>query len=630
MLDGVSKPKQIAKRCIELGYESAALTDHGGISGAVQFTSALKDAGIKPILGSELYICGGDPKIKNKDENWELTHLPVLAKNLQGWNSLIKITSFAHHKDHFYRKPRIDLATLAELGGGNLIAFSGHPGSDLANAMFINPSEAYNHTDYDYVKKYLVHPDWARRIRAKAGEYIDYFGKENFFLEIQVLDPANNPAAVIAALALRWLSQKTGIPRVGTADSHYPHKEDADDQRILLCSAMKKTLKAMYKSIEQGGPFRTNFYADCYHIPSLEEMQAWNDEEELVNACIIADMCESYDIRHAPVLPTYPCPNGISADTYLQALCRRGWHAKVYERVEESKYQEYEDRARRELNVIREAGLASYFLIVQDYCNWARRQGMIVGPGRGSGAGCLVSYLIGITNVDPIEYGLLFERFYNAGRNAPGHISLPDIDCDFPVARRKQITAYLKRKYGPDKVANIATFNSMKGRGALTDVLRAHDVSFDEVKRITANIPEESRITEELQAMTDKGEEPSIIRYALETDPDSFRDWCVLNDDGTCDGVLGPYFAQAMRLEGTKRNISMHAAGVVLASTPLAELCPLVYDDGIDGYIAGMEYPDLEAMGQVKLDILGVASLDKIGGVQKLLRYGYIEEDDAA
>jgi DNA polymerase-3 subunit alpha len=391
--------------------------------------------------------------------------------------------------------------------------------------MFTDTKAAYAETDYDTVKEEYVRKDWESAICREAGKYIERFGKDNFFLEIQVLDPENCPAGLIAARALRYVSKKHGIQRMASADSHYPTKEDAPDQRVLLCAALKTTLKSMDKKIKSGEEtyFKSNFMKNCYHIPSLEEMQVWNDEEELANAVRISEMCEDYDIRHAPILPNFPCPNGENPNRYLRTLCQGGWSSKIYGRVEEDKWPEYQERVRKELKVIDEAGLASYFLIVQDYCNWARSVGMIVGPGRGSGAGCLVSYLIGITAVDPIKHGLIFERFYNAGRNAPGHISLPDIDCDFPVNRRKEIVAYLKNKYGSEKVANIATFNSMKGRGALS------------------------------------------------------------------------------------------------------EMCPLVYDEDIDGYIAGMEYPDLESMGQVKLDILGVAALDRIGGVRNLLRYGYVE-----
>lgn len=631
LLHGVSKPKQIAQRCKELGYTACALTDSRNIGCAVQFVSAMKEKGVKPLLGCEF-----DVSDSNGDDNNSKVHsVTVIAKNINGWHGLVSACSHSHHKDNCKPFPHITLEKLATYGDNNFIVISGYPGSRIADSMFHEPSKAYYHTDYSLMREKSIYDDWENRIKNETKRYLDIFGRENLFLSTEFVDPKNNPAALAVGRTIRWTSQKEKIQRVATPNSFYPHntEQDASDQRVLLASLKKTTLKEMKRKALGGidwPEYRPNFMGQSYHIPSMEELEIWHDEEEISNSLHIADMCEDYDIRHAPILPKFPTPDGQSADAYLTQLCQAGWSEKVYNRVDEHKWPEYQERVRKELKVIKEAGLASYFLIVQDYCNWARSVGMIVGPGRGSGAGCLVSYLIRITAVDPIKHGLIFERFYNAGRNAPGHISLPDIDCDFPVNRRKEIVAYLKGKYGSAMVANIATYNSLKGRGALTEVLRAHSEPFDEVKRITANIPEESRITEELQAMKDRGDEPSIIRYALESDPNSFKDWCVLKDDGTCEGTLGRYFEQAIRLEGTKRNISTHAAGVVLASTPLADMCPLVYDDTIDGYIAGMEYPDLESMGQVKLDILGVASLDKIAGIRNLLRYGYVEANNDA
>lgn len=652
LLDGISKPKDIAKRCVELGYNSVAMTDHGNLGCSIKFLSAMsgvcacghqkdgehsKGGGcrvcdcsgyskypLKPILGCEFYICQDEPTIKTRD-NRHLNHLPVLARNLEGWRNLVALSSFTNRKENHYYHPRTNLKSIAQFAG-NLIAFSGHPGSDLANLIFTNPKAAYAAPTRDDVLTH-VNKDWPNLLKRKAGEYLDVFGKENFFLEVQILDPRRMPACLLIAEALRWLSKKTGIRRVATADSHYPEKWMAGDQRVVLAAALKTTLSTITKRAEQeedvvlGGFFK----GENYYIPSLEEMQVYHHEDEIVNALEIAAMCEEYDIRRQPMLPRFPCPGDAEPDEYLTHLCREGWRRRISSSIDKSDVPTYKERVERELSVIKGAGLSSYFLIVQDYCNWARSQGMLTGPGRGSGAGCLVSYLVGITHLDPIEHDLLFERFYNAGRNSPGHISLPDIDCDFPIRGRKKIIAYLKQKYGSDKVSQISTFNAMKGRGALTDVLRAHDVPFDVVKRITENIPEEARISEELQEMKDGGEDPSIIKYALQSDPEAFSDWCEVNDDGTFGGVYGPYFGQAIRLEGTKRNIGTHAAGVVLASEPLESLCPLIYNSTSDSYDAGMEYPDLEAQGQVKLDILGVAALDKEEGVRSLLRYGTVE-----
>lgn len=619
LLMGVSRPKDIANRCVELGYKACSLTDHGNIGCAAQFVGAMKDKGIKPILGCEFDL-EGDHKHK----------VVVLAKNLLGWKSLITACSRSRDKEHYKPRPHIELEELARIGNGNFIVLSGYPRSEVADAMFIDAPHAYNQTNYNQVvSSSFIQEDWADKIKNEAGKYINLFGKDNFYLAIEVIDPENNPAALIVAKTMRWLSKKEGIPRVAAPPSFYPTntEENASDQRVLLASLKKTTIKEMQKRINNGTDwleFRPHFKSHDYYIPCLEEIRKLYDKEEIENTDRISLICEDYDIRNSPILPSFPCPDGMGPNDYLLKLCRENWCKKIPK--DKQKDEEYIERVKRELGVIKEAGLASYFLIVQDYCNWARRQGMIMSVGRGSSAGSIVSYLIGITGVDPIQYGLLFERFYNAGRNSKNYTSLPDIDCDFPVSRRREVVEYLKSKYGDDKVANIATFNSMKGRGALTDVLRAHSVNFEEVKRITSNIPEEARISEELQAMKDRGDKPSSIRYALEIDPDSFKDWVQMDKEGKCSGIYGPYFEQAMRLEGVKRNISMHAAGVVMASTPLEEMCPLVYDGKIDGAIAGMEYTDLESMGLPKFDILGVAALDRIQGIIKLLRYGEIDD----
>ena len=232
----------------------------------------------------------------------------------------------------------------------------------------------------------------------------------------------------------------------------------------------------------------------------------------------------------------------------------------------------------------------------------------------------MVSYLLGITEINPIENGLLFERFYNSGRNAPGRISLPDIDCDFPISKREEIITYIKNKYGSDKVSQISVFTRMQGRGALKDVLRIHAAcSFEESNLITKHIPDEAEISEELQEMRDEGQEPSIIKWALENCQKELEPYCKLKDDGKLEGEYAKFFAQAIRMEGTKRSQSKHAAGIVIASQNLQDICPMIYDKTSHESIAGLEMSDLESIGLVKFDILGVAVLDKLMGVQKLL-----------
>lgn len=657
LLDGLSKGTSIASRCTELGYNSCAITDHGNISGSVSFSKALKDVcrcgqpknmhdsggkcrldngcmefknqPIKPILGCEFYLSPKDPALKEV-ENGKHAHLCVLAKNLQGWKNLVQSVSYSNNPDFFYRKPRLSLEKFGPFAAsGDLIAFSGHMGSELANIIFSEPKLAYSAQNYEQAKG-LVHPEWEKRVTELAGKYLEIFGKDNFFLEIQLIDAKNLPAAEIVAKILRHVAKKNGWRCLATADSHYPSKEDAGDQRVLLCSAMETTLNQVRGKLDNnqevglGGFFKSN----NYHIPSLAELEALHTEEEIKNSLVISEMCENYKVTGDPMLPDFKCPGGIKPDDYLRELCIKGWNEIVKPGVKPENYSEYGNRIKMELGVFKEANLASYFLIVQDYCNYARSKGWLLSPGRGSGAGCMVSALIGITDkiVDPLEYGLLFERFYNAGRNAPGRISLPDIDCDFPIKHREEIKNYIRSTYGIDKVAEMVTFSRMQGRGAMKDVMRAHEAcGFDEINRMNEFIPDEAEISDELQLMREETGEASIIRWALENNGDKLKEWCFIKEDNTLDGPYAKLFEQAIRLEGTKRSQGKHAAGIVISATPLAEVCPMVYDKSSGLMIAGMEMGDLESMGHVKFDILGVAVLDKIMGVQELAQTGLIE-----
>jgi len=260
---------------------------------------------------------------------------------------------------------------------------------------------------------------------------------------------------------------------------------------------------------------------------------------------------------------------------------------------------------------------------VQDIVNHVRDNSWLPGPGRGSAAGCLVSYLIGITNIDPIKYNLMFDRFYNAGRNTEEHISMPDIDVDVPINKREDIIKYIKDTYGHDKVSQMITFNTIKGRGALKDVLRVYgNISFDEMNKITKNIPDEAKIADSLQAMKDATGEASIIRWTLENNSEKIKEWCSIDNNGELQGPLAKRFEQAIRLEGVKSNQSKHAAGIAISSEPLSQICPMVYDSKNKQMIAGMEMQDLESIGIIKFDILGVAMLDKIMTIQNLLKEG--------
>jgi DNA polymerase-3 subunit alpha len=607
LLDGLSKPEQMAERCKEIGATACAITDHGNIAGAVKFYMAMKQAGIKPILGCELYICDNDPTIKEK-HNKELSHFLILSKNYDGWKTLVRIVSESNRPENYYHKPRLDLKSLYALNDGNLIAITGHLGSTLADTILDN---------------YQLKPNWLELGKNHVLDLKKHFS--GVFLEAQLMDAENLTVQKELTKAIREIGKQTDTKVICTPDAHYCRKEDAIDQRILLCNNLKTTFPEISRKIsnDEDVPMGCFFTSDNYHILSQEEMAALHTEEEIANTQYVASLIEEYDILSKPKLPPFDCPKGFDDAEYLRELCRKGWKEKIANIIPKDDQQQYVDRIKYELDVLQGANLSSYFLIVQDIVNYVRTSGWLPGPGRGSAAGCLVSYLIGITSIDPIKYNLFFDRFYNSGRNTKDRISMPDIDVDVPINKREVIIQYIKDKYSHDKVSQMVTFNTIKGRGALKDVLRVYgNISFEEMNRITKNIPDEAKIADELQEMKEETGEASIIRWALENNSEKLKEWCYIDDKGELQGPLAKRFEQAIRLEGTKSNQSKHAAGIAISSEPLSELCPMVFDSKNNQLIAGMEMQDLEAIGIIKFDVLGVAMLDKIMTIQDLLIEG--------
>lgn len=606
LLDGLSKPHQIADRCASIGVKSCAITDHGTISGSVQFYQAMKAKDIKPIIGCELYISNDDSSIKTKENN-NLSHFLVLAKNLKGWKNLVNIVSASNDAENFYHKPRLSFDKLANLLDGNLIGMCGHLGSSIANLIYQDKSD-YKQRALDFIA-YMK----------------DIFGKDNFFLESQLMDQEHLPEQIELTSIIRELGELTQTKVLCTPDAHYCDKSDAIDQRILLCNNLKMTLIDINKKLlnNEDIPMGCFFKSDNYYILSPEEMSQLHTEEEIENTHYVDSLIETFDILHRPMLPSFDCPTGFTPDEYLRELCREGWKAKIANVIPKEQHQVYVDRIKNELEVLQGAGLSSYFLIVQDIVNYVRKNHWLPGPGRGSAAGCLVSYLIGITSIDPIKYDLLFERFYNSGRNTVDRISMPDIDVDVPINKREEIIQYIKDKYGHNKVSQMITYNTMKGRGALKEVLRVYDnISFEEMNRITKYIPDEAKIADELQEMKEDTGEASIIRWALENNVDKLKEWCYIDSEGSLAGPLAKRFEQAIRLEGTKSNQSKHAAGVVISSEDLSSVCPMIYDSKNKQTIAGMEMQDLENLGIIKFDILGVAMLDKVMTISDILKNG--------
>lgn len=370
LLDGLSKPKDIANRCIEIGVKACAITDHGNIAGAIKFYSTMKDAGIKPILGCELYICDQDPLIKD-NTNKKLSHFIVLAKNLQGWKNLIRLVSESNRPDFFYFKPRLNLERLKAYCDGNLIGICGHLGSYLADKILDNNNELVS--DYMTIGIKVV------------NELKKIFGKNNLFLEAQLIDQDNLVCQKKLTQAIRDIAKSTDVKVIATPDAHYAKKEDAVDQRILLCNNLKTTLPDISRKISNNEdvPMGCFFISDNYHIPSYDELIAIHTQEELDNTNLVADMIEVFDILSKPRLPQFKCPQGFNQDEYLRELCRHGWRDKITNIIPKDEQQQYLDRIKYELDVLQGAGLSSYFLIVQDIINYVKGQEWLPGPGRG-------------------------------------------------------------------------------------------------------------------------------------------------------------------------------------------------------------------------------------------------------
>lgn len=604
-LDGLSSPESIAKRCKELGIQSCAMTDHGNLAAVEEFISAMKEEKIKPILGCELYISSKSATLK-ESENRKLHHLVVMAKNLNGWKNLVKAVSRSNDKDVYYYRPRLDYSLLKHYSK-DLIGISGHPGSLLFNTLFTS-MDVYDKTDITEIQSYLVNDPISEGIKV-VEFYKTIF--DDFFIEINLFDSKSNPALIVAADILRKIGQITNTKCVAISDSHYARQEDAQDQRLIICSMLKTTLKKVKQQMDQDEFGLSCFFkSDKHYIPSCDELlDCGNIQEELDNTNYVASLCEEYTIFKKPVLPKF----SNNEEEELLKLARDGYIRRKKPNWDEKIYGE---RAKYELEFIKEFNLCGYFLIVQDYTNYFKNKGHLIGPGRGSVGGSLVAYLIGITEVDPIPSNLIFERFLNRGRNTKDNVEYPDIDMDFPIEIREEIIEYISNKYGKECVSQIATYGRYLGAGALKEVLRIHDVcSFSEMNEITAKFPNEASITEDL----DKMEHQSIIRWVLENEPEKVENYCRLQSDGTLTGEYAQYFEQAIRLEGVIKTQGKHAAGLVISPHNLSDYCPMIYDKSSENKILGIDMNAAQKFGYIKFDILGVASLSKLDYINKLL-----------
>lgn len=577
LLSGAMTTENMVERTKTLGYKSACIMDYGSISLSYEFSAECKKAGLKAIIGIEAFVCEQDSHIMD-ESNRKLTRIGIVCKNLAGWKSLCKAVSQSNR--NFYKKPRLAIDEWAAYANDNWIIITGFPGTKLSKLD--NLDCRYNHLENLQL----------------------LFGK-NVYIGIQgIADDKNN------IKLNREVASLVGIDCIALADSHYVLEEDAPDQRVLLCSLLKTTLPKVNANLstEEAKDIDVErfFKSDKYYIPSLEELKKYNTDEEINNTLKLEAKCEEYSLNNNPILPKFE--EGIDAYEVLTQKCRDGWKLLLNFSKNDPRHDIYRDRIKDELRVIKSAGLSNYFLIVADICDYARKNNILMGFARGSAGGCLISYLIGITRLDPIPYKLLFSRFFNESRKN----SLPDIDLDFQPSKREEIIQYIQSKYGENSVCKIATFGRLQGRGAIKEVLRVHEATDNTtMNEITKNIPDESKIADELQEMAeDNHEDAKILYWAVVNNAKKLAPWVKLEDDGSYSGEFGKYFAQAIRLEGLYRQIGEHASGIVIVPGNIDDYCPLIKSK--KGLIAGMPYPDLEAMGIAKIDILGVNVLDKL------------------
>jgi DNA polymerase-3 subunit alpha len=565
LLDGACDVDKLVQRVDSIGQKSVAMTDHGNIYGAVHFFDAAKKKGIKPILGCELYVCQKDDHRADPSGD-KYNHLLVLADSQEGYRNLIRITSEASVHG-FYKKPRISKAFLAHHAQG-LIGFSGCLSGELCEK--------------------LLAKDYAAA-RASALQYQDIFGKGNFYLEIQ--DQGLEDEKRIHADLFK-LERELGIPLVATNDSHYLCEDDHNAHDVMLCVQTGAKVQDVN---------RFRFDADQFYVKSGEEMsRLFPDRPDLLSRTQeIAERCNLKLNKVDNPFPEFAVPEGHTIDSYFEEICRTGFKKRLDTAVEHLRARgqlrcqrhEYEARLEREIGIIKQMKYSGYFLIVWDFIKYAKDQGIPVGPGRGSAAGSLVAYVMEITNVDPLQNALLFERFLN-----PERVSMPDIDVDFCMNRRGEVIEYVTRKYGREQVAQIITFNTMAAKAAIKDCGRAMDMPYGDVDRIAKLIPATIGIS---------------IDEALEAQPELRK---VYDNDAQIRALIDT----AKRLEGMVRGSGVHAAGVVIAPRPLTELVPIVKTKN-DEIVTAYDMKAIEKMGLLKMDFLGLTTLTVITDCLKLI-----------
>ena len=557
LLDGASRIPALVARAAELEMPALAITDHGVMYGAIHFYKACKDAGIKPIVGCEVYVAPRSRLLREGRVDRDPNHLTLLAANHEGYVNLMKLCTVGQMEGMYY-KPRIDKEILAEHSKG-IIALSG--------CLQGEPASRITEGDLDGA-------------RESVATYKDIFGADRFLLEVQ-RHAIDRQDKVNEALAI--FGKEFGLRLCATNDLHYVHRHDSEAHDVLLC---------LQTNARFNDPNRWRFSSQENYLKTPDEMRTTFADlpDALASTIDVADMVDLKLQLGATLLPPFDVPDGLTPDQYLRKLVEDGIRWRF-----ETPTAAITERANNELSVISQTGYASYFLIVWDFYKFARQQGIVVGPGRGSAAGSLVSYCLGITNLDPLKHGLIFERFLNIDR-----VSMPDIDCDFSVEGREKVINYVSKKYGVDRVAQIITFTTMASKAAIRDVGRVLEVPLRDTDRLAKLIPVWQGRS---KSLADALKEVPDFREAYESSDEQKR-----------------LIDVAQALEGVSRNVSTHAAGVVIAPHPLVQYTPLQFGPGREAVVTQYDMKAVGDIGLLKIDFLGLQNLDIIATCLRLLR----------
>lgn len=606
----INKPEDLIRKCKDFGYNTLAVTEKGNIFSFVKINKLCKDANIKHIIGCELYI----------NTEGKLSNLTILCKNKKGFSDLLKIISKSNSHENFNLPKEvatIKLDELASIASSNFIVYDGCIGGFLSSSITDDYSGFVKATEYNAAKS-LVNSVWKEKLEGRIGQLQEIFGKDNFFLEYQNLELQSVPASDIMGKIIKDAGKRLKIPIVATCKPHYINQKDYDTQQILICIDKKTPINHIKDTLENQGD--TEYYSffrnKSSYLLSPEEYVTLYDKEFLENNKLVDSLCENYDVLSNPKMPSYECPSGLNSISYLKQLCQEGWN-----KVPIGEDANYQNRLNDEMKIIGEVGLAPYFLVVWDIFRYVNENGWLSAV-RGSAGGSIIAYLLGLSEADPIKYNLVFSRFYNEGRNQPGKISLCDIDIDVPIQYRKNILDYLRNKYGHENTASIATFGSLKGASSLKEILRSKNVcSADEANEITKLIVDEHKISDELAERRKEGEEATILGWSIENIK-GLHQYAQYDNDGNLVGDYAQYFEQAIKLEGCKRNLSKHACGIVIGQDKLSTYCPMVKDKNSEEPIIGLSMEDVEAVGGMKLDLLGSANIDDVMESIRLARCG--------